>query len=468
MAGAADLLAEADAELTRALVAALDDKDSTVSKNAARVLPTLRNQQGIDALCAVWAKGRDKRLGEIIAHCRYIAQKPVELTALTALKCGSPANVDSSDAVPFFLQLLDDPDEVLRAGAMASLENTSPGPAQDALCEEAIHSPSGPAARLCLRTGKRPRDHDRLCVFLFVTRQLDEYLTEDDEFENVRMELQRADAAVRANIMEVYRSGDNRVAGLIEAKPKSLTELSDDELGHFVQVCARHQQWTKLFDACLAMPLRFSVPALALLQQAGWEPEPSDLGSMYRQLLADVGDGALSALNKPEATSPLFEQWVGRGAAGEFAQRDEAELCQRLTTVAPPEGVAIVVAMAAKGSVSQATRKAVMENPHWLIRLAGHAAGIHPPLLAGTSADSNYWINELALAGGILDFWPAKAEMPADLERLSAGPPEAWTGRLGGARKALRTILSYRNIGIVVDDFVVEADEYAVVVDDAD
>jgi hypothetical protein len=96
-------------------------------------------------------------------------------------------------------------------------------------------------------------------------------------------------------------------------------------------------------------------------------------------------------------------------------------------------------------------------------------AGISPENLSqDTIQESNYWNAELSSANSLVDFWPGKATLPADLERLSAAPPEAWTGKLGSARKVLRTILSYRNIGVVVKDFVVQADEYAVVVDDAD
>jgi nitrogen fixation protein FixH len=73
--------------------------------------------------------------------------------------------------------------------------------------------------------------------------------------------------------------------------------------------------------------------------------------------------------------------------------------------------------------------------------------------------DANYWITELAGEAGVLEFWPGKA-VQADLERLSAAPAEAWTGKLGAARKVLRSILDYRITAPVdLEEIVVELAE---------
>ena len=123
--------------------------------------------------------------------------------------------------------------------------------------------------------------------------------------------------------------------------------------------------------------------------------------------------------------------------------------------------MAIVGALAAKKQVGEATIKAVRESPHWLVRLAGHASGMTPSSLTeDTVQDPNYWITELASAAGVLEFWPGKAT-PADLERLSAAPAEAWTGKLGSARKVLRTIMAHRITTGTFEPMVVEADEFA-------
>jgi hypothetical protein len=454
------------------LVEALGLSDAAIAGRAITALADLAAQPAVDAFCALWAQKRDERLGQIIAQRNYIASTPLQLKILTALKCGSRVAMDRGDVVPFVVSLLADADETVRGAATRSLEKAAPGPAQDALCDEAIKNPRGEAAKLCLRTGKRPGDPEHLCLFLFVTalldrRQLDEYFKEDYEFQNLRIQLQRAEAVVRGHIMEVYRSGDRRVQGLIQAQPKTLEELSDGERRMFLESCQRHQDWKRLFDACLKWPVKYSVPALAVLCRSGWEPEQPDLKSVYRQITADAGNLALPSAKQPSATSSLFEQWLARGSTPELVQQDEGLLCEQLRTATPPEGVAIVAALAAHKSLSPSGVKAVQESPHWLVRLAGHAVGIGgPDLVHDDVQDPNYWIAELASAAGVLDFWPGRAT-PADLKRLAEAPAEAWTGRLGAARRILNTVLQHQNIAVQVADIVVTPDEYGVTVADA-
>jgi hypothetical protein len=457
-----------DPDVVLLLVEALGLSDQAIAERADAALRDLTEQPAVDRLCALWAKQRDDALGKIIADRSYIAKTPLQLKILTALKCDKRLALDRAEVIPFVVGLLGDPDETVRTGAMQSMEKVVPGAAQDALCDEAIKNPAGPAAQLCLRTGKRPSDHERLCLFLFVTRQLDEYFKEDDEFENLRIQLQRADALVREHVMEVYRSGDIRVQGLIEARSKTLSELSDRERRTFLESCSRHRDWARLFSACLELPLSYSIPALESLRHSGWEPEQQDLRSAYRQILADAPNEAAPPQQKTSATSSLFERWLAAGTTGELAKLDSGPLLERLKTATPPDGTAIVAALAAKKPVAAAAEKAVHESPHWLVRLAGHATGLcRTKLTEDRAQDPNYWITELTLATGLLDFWPGKAT-PADLEALAAAPAETWAGKLGAARKVLRTILAHRSWGIIVEDFLVQPDEYGVVVEDAE
>jgi hypothetical protein len=139
------------------------------------------------------------------------------------------------------------------------------------------------------------------------------------------------------------------------------------------------------------------------LGRSGWQPESLDLKSVYQQILADAGDKAPPPAKKPIATSSLFEQWLAQGASGELARLDETALRERLKKATPPEGAAIVAALAAKKPSSSAAAQAVRESPHWLVRLAGHAAGlIGPDLTQDSVQDFNYWITELASAAGPL------------------------------------------------------------------
>jgi len=371
------------------------------------------------------------------------------------------AERNDPDVVPLLVEALGLSDQAIVERADTALREATPGAAQDALCDEAIKNPAGPAAKLCLRTGKRPSDHERLCLFLFVTRQLDAYFREDFEFQNLRLQYDRADAAVREHVMEVVRSGDRRCAGFFGTRSKPIAECTETEIKLALESWQRHNDWARLFQACLELPLKHSLPVLASLRRSSWEPESPDLKSVYRQVLADAGDQAPPTPKPPSATSSLFERWLAEGTTGALAKLDGNELLKRLNTVTPSEGVTIVAALAAKKPLPGAAEKAVRENPHWLVRLAGHATGLCTTNLTEDRVqDSNYWVTELTAATGLLDFWPGKAT-PADLEALAAAPAEAWAGKLGAARKVLRTIMSHRITTGTFQPMVVEAAESA-------
>ncbi len=435
--------------------------DSQTADRARQALASLKAQPAIDALCALWAKGRDERLGAIIAQRGYVAAEPVNVRLLSALKCGKRVPVDHPSFARGLLRLLGDSDEALRAGAERSLQKASPGPAQDALCDEAIQDPKGHTARICLENNFRPSDHERRCLFLFVNRQLDEYFQEDYEFQSLRLEYDRADVQVQAHVMEIVRSGDRRCAGFFGTKSKPLVQCSEAEIKLALDSWLRHQDWPRLFRACLELPLKYTFAAFPQLRQSGWEPEADELRSAYRQIVADAEGEAVpeSIQNKPE--SPVFEQWLSEGRDGRLASMNEAELLRRLASATPPEGVGIVAALAAGSGPSPAIIDAVRNSPHWPVRLAGYATGLLQSLTSDDAVeDPNYWIGQLASASGVLSFWPGRAT-PADLDALKAAPAEAWTGRLGAARKVLRTIMGHRITTGTFEEMVVEAGEFA-------
>lgn len=438
---------------------------SDIAEPARAALADLSAQAAVDRLCALWAVGRDERLGALLVERSYVAAAPQKLRILSALKCGIRIAVDRVEHLPEFLALRDDRDAAIRDSAERCLEKAT-GPAVDALCDEAIKNPAGPIATLCHRAKHRPRDHERLCLFLFVTGKLpghlDEYFREDFEFQNLRLEYERADATVREHVMEIVRSGDRRCAGFF-GRRKPLVQCTEPERRVAIASWLQHQEWPRVFQAGLEMPLRESLPLFQALRKSGWQPEAPDLRSVLKQVLTEVDAAAPPDASKPPpATSCLFEKWLARGANGEYAALSETELRDRLKTAAPPEGVALVAALARRGTLQPETEKMVSESPHWLIRLAWNAM----TFASKPSKDSNYWITELASSAGVLDFWPAKAT-PDDLPRLANAPAEAWVGHIGAPRRILRAILQHRNTELEAHDVVVAPGATDVIVEDA-
>ncbi len=377
-------------------------------------------------------------------------------------------NRDSPEAVPILVAALANPDPAVALAAEDALSSLAAQPAVDALCDVAIGDPTGAAARIAVSSKLRPQDHERRCLFLFVTRQLDEYFKEDYDFQALRMEYDRADATVKEHVMEVVRSGDQRCVGFIgtgqtggKVGPKPLVECNEREIGFALESFVRHKEWGRVLDACLQIPLRYSLPMLEKLQNAGWEPDVPELRSLLKQVLADTLGPDLAAPKKPDATSSLFERWLAEGQDPKYAGMSDSELAEQLKSADPPEGVRLASALATKVQPGSPAAAAVNSSPHWLVRLAGHAAGLGAAaLLKDKVEDDNCWVKELCKAAGVLEFWPAKAT-PNDLESLNAAPAEAFAGRLGAARKVLRTILAYRTTAPAPPEpVVVTPDEY--------
>jgi hypothetical protein len=342
--------------------------------------------------------------------------------------------------------------------ATAALLDLKSSGAIDVLCAEATRNPQGQAAKLCLEKNYRPSDHEKACLYLFVTRQLDEYFTEDFEFQNLRLQYDRADEKLRALVMDVVRGGDRRCLPFITRPRKALHECHEEEIKLALKSCLRHKDWNRLFMACLELPGKYSFPAWERFQTSGWQPEDAALASLYKQILADSAGQTAEPPSPPKATSGVFERWLAEGRKPELANASENDLVNRLRSATPPEGVPIVAALAAKPKCEEAAIKAVAENEHWLVRLAGLATGLTKDIVSDSQRkDSNYWVNELAGAAGVLEFWPSSE--PADLEKLKNAPAEAYAGKLGAVRKVLRTIMGYRVTTGSFEELQVQAGE---------
>ena len=134
--GALDLLAQSDAEVIAHLVAALQDADAVIRKNAMAVLRGLKNPDAVDALCARWSERRDEQLGQIVTQCKYVASRPATLRVLSGLKCGALDHPMQSDAeaIAPLVAALQDADLGIRKNAMAVLRGLRNPDAVDALC----------------------------------------------------------------------------------------------------------------------------------------------------------------------------------------------------------------------------------------------------------------------------------------------------------------------------------------------
>lgn len=88
-----------------------------------------------------------------------------------------------------------------------------------------------------------------------------------------------------------------------------------------------------------------------------------------------------------------IEKWLTAGRGRPWNGESEKSLLKKLATAMPPDGVRIVSALTATPGVSEAARRVVGANPHWLVRLAGLLMGLCTDFDAAI-ADDNHWVQE--------------------------------------------------------------------------
>jgi len=352
--------------------------------------------------------------------------------------------------------------------ARAALDSLPRGDAQDALCELAITDPSGPAAKICIAKQYRPRDQERACLMFFVTEQLDAYFKEDDDFQYLRLQYDKADAKIRSRVMEIVRKGDRRCQPFVVRPRKELRECSEAEIRLALQSCLKHKDWGRMFNTCLQLPMKYSFSAFQRLATTAWQPDTPELQALYKAICAYAAGQAAARSSAtaalPPASGSVFDKWMAAGRSGELAGMSESQLLEKLKTADPPYGVPMVGALAMKAKPGSPAAKAVAANEHWMIRLAGHLTGLVTPDLTGQAKegeDPNYWVNMLAKAEGVLDYWPGKPT-PAELEKMNSAPSEAFAGKLGAVRSVLRAILAHQVTGIEVEQIYVRVEPDAV------
>jgi hypothetical protein len=355
--------------------------------------------------------------------------------------CEKLASDSSADVVPLLLEAVTLETSKAKPIAEEALRSLNDRAAVDALCRAAINDPSSTAARICLQTKNRPSSPDQACLFLFVTRQLEEYFKEDDDFQYLRDAYEHASDKVKEHVMSVVRSGDRRCLGFFGGRRKTLRECAADEIRLAIDSALLHKDWPRLFRAFLELPLKYSFPLLDYLRASSWEPAEEEMKRLLHKALI-ISKGEALPKKRDDIPSAVFERWLsveGRPPGS------ESELVEQLKNCTPPDGVRIIGALAAKSSLSPSTIETVAQHPHWLIRLAGFVTGVTVTgdITATSSADSNYWVREVAAVEGVLEFWPATGT-PADLEKLEALPREAWTGKIGVFRKLLRMLIAQR------------------------
>jgi HEAT repeat protein len=253
----------------RLLGAALNNTDAETRKTAATLLSSLSDNDAIESLF------------------RLAMEEPLGQSASIYIQRYQEIILKSSvESLPLFISALKHADTKTRDAAAAVLSLLTDRAAIDALIKIAIDDPSGDVAQICVQSGKRPRDPEQACLFLFITRQLDEYFKEDDDFQHLRDAYGRADVKVKMLVMDVIRSGDRRCLDFFGGQRKTLRECTAEEIQLAIDVAQHHKDWPRLFRAFLELPPRYGCPILDHLRRSSWEPAEEDMKGLLHEALA--------------------------------------------------------------------------------------------------------------------------------------------------------------------------------------
>lgn len=303
----------------------------------------------------------------------------------------------------------DDP-EVARTAdsALCALKNEQ---AIEALCDIAISDPAGRAAEIARENDYQPANVSRRCVFFLLTGQVEKYLDLDFEFQHLRAEYEVAEESLKRRIAEFVRqSGDARLLGLFEQRRRSgpidkrAAELDEREAAVVLQVYARNSRWAEIFAMLFHIPLSSAMSALDALEKSGWKPENEQDAALLNELIRtrkDVGEIPAAPPDPDVALGTVLGKWIRAGREGDMASASAEELRRRVQEAAPPEAVAALSALSAKGQVTPADIETARTHKHWPVRLACLALCEIAPEFAFSDAPvggegGGMWIDQLA------------------------------------------------------------------------
>lgn len=446
------------------LAEALQHPDAEVKTIASAALRSLKKQEAVDALCNIWFEKRNADMGKLIAECRHVASGPMDIRVLSALKANRPEiGYESEEALNCLVRVLDDSDKSLQNAADSALRKISDRYQADLLCEMAIQNPGGKIAKICIETGMRPILDEQHCLFLFVTRQLDEYFKTDHNFMNLRAAYDRSGPVVRGFVMDVVRTGDKRCLAFFGGERKPLIDCTADEISLAIDTALRHKDYDKLFLAFLDLPMRMGFGLLGHFRNSGWEPKDPDVKKMYIQALEDTKDAVFVPSVQEKEKSSYFESCMAKGNLDEYKNSNPEKLMEGLDNFpSPEEAIAAVTALSGNANPDGELAKKVKDHPNWLVRITAYMTGLCKLESGqGSVKEDNYWINQLIVGSKHLALWPEKAT-PEDLKELNSAPAEAWIGKIGAMRKVLKGVLTLRTTAPDLKPVTIDAGEFSV------
>ena len=156
------------------LEALWNEKDTEIVNRAEECLSSLTNPSAIDCFCKNWLEYRDEEVEQILCHQRYIAQNPINLKVLTALKVNRLDVIQGHDqeVVQPLLEALNDADSDILNRAREYIFSLTESEIIDYLCDLSIKQDHQIAYNILREAKHAPREISQraLSIVLFSDR----------------------------------------------------------------------------------------------------------------------------------------------------------------------------------------------------------------------------------------------------------------------------------------------------------
>ncbi len=290
-------------EMIPPLVAACAGSDPVAARRAADVLrevvePGFRTY-AVEELATRWNATRAPILESLLLELGQIAESPLEIQVLTALKLEQRGVVSAGGAevVPFLLAACHDADPTIAREARLALRELSDPRAQDAVCRLFIHQDMHLARDAALEGGYVPTDAVQQALFFFLTDQWERYDTLDFDRNLLRIAYAAADAALSRRLREqMRRSGhsDFLTAVAEEDLETRVKEMMESEAELLVQMLTGRHAWERLWELVRLLHFDLSLRIVRILQEQGWRPPQDEGRRLLARLVALASDARLS------------------------------------------------------------------------------------------------------------------------------------------------------------------------------
>ena len=257
------------------LLKAINDKDPEIANIAKDLSTQFRDVELINTLCKNWTDSRSKELEKIILDGGYIANEPIEVKVLSALKFNQYDKIinDGSEILDPLIKAFGDKDLQIKSNAKICITQLQNKQTIDSLCKRWIESQNPVLKPIIQKSGYEPSNSSMKAVFFFLLGEWQKY--EDLDFDqsllskayhsgNEVVKRQIASQAKRAGRIEWIKILTN------EGSSFNVEEMTDKDWESFMNILVKKPDKKEIWKFLSNSPIVWSKKLLSRLSKLSY------------------------------------------------------------------------------------------------------------------------------------------------------------------------------------------------------